>query len=299
MPSLQSRIFKALILRQRSILRKGRTIQEERAVVNALAEKWIHPPRSVQVTHVSAAGIPAEWVEPRKVHSSRTVLYLHGGGYTICSPATHRGLASQLALACQARLLVIDYRLAPENTFPAALEDAQGAYRWLLGQGVSPQSIAVAGDSAGGGLTLSTAVSLREAGEPLPAVLFLLSPWTDLTFSGETIQTRAGVDPVFRGGGGSSFAPAYAGKEDPGHPLISPLFADLHGLPPTLIQVGDDEILLSDSTRLETRLKAAGVETGLETWCDMWHVFQSSAPWIPESNQAIRRIGEFVRQHIP
>ncbi len=182
MPSLQSRIFKLIILRQRSILRKGRTIQEERAVVNALAERWIRPPRSVQVTPVTAGGVPSEWVEPRKVRPSRTVLYLHGGGYTICSPATHRGLASQLALACPTRLLVIDYRLAPENTFPAALEDSLAAYRWLLGQGISPRSIAIAGDSAGGGLTLSTAVSLREAGEPLPAALVLLSPWTDLTF---------------------------------------------------------------------------------------------------------------------
>jgi acetyl esterase/lipase len=202
-------------------------------------------------------------------------------------------------VACQARLLAIDYRLAPEHPFPAALEDALSAYHWLLNRGVASQNIAIGGDSAGGGLTLSTTVSLHAAGEPLPAALFLLSPWTDLTFSGESLKTRARVDPVFRGGGGSGFAPAYAKGHDPADPLISPIFADLHGLPPTLIHVGDEEILLSDSTRIAENLKAAGVDTSLEVWCDMWHVFQSAAPWIPEAVQAVAKIGAFTRQHIP
>lgn len=299
MPSLRSRIFKSVILRQRAILRQGRTIQEERAEIEALAKKWIRPPRAVSVLPVTAGGVPAEWVEARKSETQRVILYLHGGGYTICSPATHRGLTGQLALACRARLLVIDYRLAPEHPFPAALEDALSAYRWLLDQGIRPQQIAVGGDSAGGGLTLAAAVSLRAAGEPLPAALFLISPWTDLTFSGESHQTRAKVDPIFRGGGGSTFAPAYADGHDPSDPLISPVFADLHHLPPTLIHVGNDEILLSDSTRLAEKLRTAGGEVTLEIWPGMWHVFPTAAPWIPESVQSIHKIAAFIGEHIP
>ncbi len=299
MASLQSRFFKFLILRQRTILRRNRSVQEERAEINALAEKWIHPPRSVAVEPIRVDGVPSEWVQPRKTPAARVFLYLHGGGYTICSPATHRGLTGRLALACRARLLVIDYRLAPEYPYPAALEDALSAYHWLISQGIPPETIVIGGDSAGGGLTLATAVSLRDRGEPLPAALVLLSPWTDLTFSGETIHSRAKVDPVFRGGGGSSFAPAYANGQDPANPLISPVFADLHGLPPTLIHVGDDEILLSDSTRIHARLQAAGADSRLEIWSSMWHVFQSGAPWIPEARRSIEQIAAFVRECIP
>jgi len=299
MPSLRSRIFKFVILRQWTILRHDRTIQEERAEIEALAKKWIRPPRVVSVREVTAGGIPAEWVESRKSETQRVILYLHGGGYTICSPASHRGLTGQLALACRARLLVIDYRLAPEFPFPAALEDALSAYRWLLDQGISVKQIAVGGDSAGGGLTLATAISLRAAGESLPAALFLISPWTDLTFSGESHQSRAKVDPVFRGGGGSTFAHAYAVNHDPANPLISPVFADLKGLPPALIHVGNDEILLSDSTRLAEKLQTAGVDTSLEIWPGMWHVFPTAAPWIPESVQSIRKIAAFIGEQVP
>ena len=226
------------------------------------------------------------------------VLYLHGGGYTICSPATHRGLAGRIALLAGARLLSVDYRLAPEHPYPAALEDALDAYHWLLAEGIPADRIAIGGDSAGGGLTLATAVSLSAAGEPLPAALFLISPWTDLTFSGESHQTLKKADPIFQGKGGASFAPAYAGKLDPALPLISPLFADLHGLPSTLIQVGSDEILLDDSTRLEEKLKSAGVNVDLQIWEGMWHIFQCFAPWFPEAGQAVNRIGRFIRTQI-
>ena len=298
MPSFASLFFKKIILPQRSFLRSGRTVQEQRTDIDALARQWIRAPRTVSVHPVQAGGVLAEWLEPQAGVTDRVVLYLHGGGYVICSPATHRGLTGQLARDCPARVLSVDYRLAPEYPFPAALEDALAAYRWLLDQGVSPRSIAIGGDSAGGGLALSTAVSLREARQPLPAALFLLSPWTDLTFSGEAHRTRAGVDPVFRGHGDRSLATSYAGLRNPGEALISPLFADLRGLPPTLIQVGDEEILLSDSTNLEKALIAARVHVQLEVWQGMWHVFQVAAPWVPESRLALEHIVGFLNSTV-
>lgn len=299
MPSLSSRLAKAALRRQMpSWLENDRPIEESRSRIDALAERWIHPPKGIKVRPVLADGVPSEWLEPAVGKPARVILYLHGGGYTICSPATHRGLAGRIAQAAGARLLSIAYRLAPEHPYPAALEDALAAYRWLLAQGIPAERMAMGGDSAGGGLTLATAVSLYAAGQPLPAALFLISPWTDLTFSGESHRTLKRADPIFQGEGGSSFGPAYSGKNDPALPLISPLFADLHGLPATLIQVGSDEILLDDSTRLEEKMKSAGVNVDLQIWEGMWHVFQSFAPWFPEARHAVNRIGRFIRTQI-
>jgi len=299
MPSLRSRIFKAILRRQMpSWLNSDRPLAETRARVDTLAERWIHPPRRTAVRSVVAEGVPAEWLEPNQGNSSRAILYLHGGGYVLCSTKTHRSLAGQIALAAGVPLLSIEYRLAPEHPFPAALEDALAAYRWLLAQGIAAERIAIGGDSAGGGLTLAVTVRLLAMGQPLPAALFLISPWTDLTFSGESHRTRKKADPVFQGQGGVSFAPAYAGNHELTDPLISPLFADLHGLPPTLIQVGSDEILLSDSTRVEAKMISAGVPVDLQIWEGMWHVFQTFAPWFPEAGQAVKRIGRFIRTQI-
>jgi acetyl esterase/lipase len=197
-------------------------------------------------------------------------------------------------------MLVPNYRLAPEHPFPAALEDAIATYRWLLAQGLAPHHIAIGGDSAGGGLTLATALCLRDSGDPLPAALFLLSPWTDLTFSGESHNTRRAVDPIFGGESKSKepFAPAYLGQETPSNPLISPLLADLRGLPATLIHVGDDEILLDDSTRLGEKMESAGVDVRIRIWDGLWHVFQAFVPFLPEARQSVAEIGEFIRRHI-
>jgi acetyl esterase/lipase len=275
------------------------TIQEQRTRFDEMARRGIRIPKGVTVHSVQVDGVHAEWVEPAGVNTQKTILYLHGGGYCLCSIDTHRGLAARLALTSRMQVLIIAYRLAPENPFPAALEDALTAYRWLLRQGISPQQIAIGGDSAGGGLTISSSVSLRDAGEPLPAALFLLSPWTDLTFSGDSIRTRKKADPIFNHNDDSfKFAPSYLGFHDPTNPSISPLFADLAGLPTTLIQVGNDEILLDDSTRLEKKMTAAGVDAHLEIWKDMWHVFQVFAPFAPESQLAIEKIGHFLRQQI-
>jgi epsilon-lactone hydrolase len=300
MTSLRSRILHSTLQRVVSSLDTRLTIQEQRTRFDELALWGIRLPRGVKATIVQANGVPAEWVEPVAVNPNTAILYLHGGGYCLCSIDTHRGLAGRLALACRSRVLIIAYRLAPENPYPAALEDAFIAYHWMLRQGYSPRRVAFGGDSAGGGLTLATSLKLREGGEPLPAALFMLSPWTDLTFSGDSIQTRKNVDPIFGPTGDTlQFAPAYLGTSDPNNPYISPLFADLGGLPPTLIQVGNDEILLDDSTRLEKRLNDAGVDARLEVWDGMWHVFQSFAPFAPESQLAIDKIGSFFREQIP
>ena len=256
-------------------------------------------PKGITVCSAQVDRVHAEWVEPSRTTTPRVILYLHGGGYCICSLDTHRGLVARLALASEARVLAPAYRLAPENPFPAALEDALSAYRWLLKQGIPSEQIAMGGDSAGGGLTVATATSLRDSGEPLPAALFLLSPWTDLTFSGESIRSRRQVDPIFGRDGGPQYAPAYIGAHSPADPLVSPLFADLHSLPPVLIHVGNDEILLDDSTRIEEKLKAAGVNVHLKIWNGMWHVFQAFSPWVPEAQSSIEIIGTFIRQQIP
>jgi acetyl esterase/lipase len=196
------------------------------------------------------------------------------------------------------RGLVIDYRLAPENPFPAALEDATAAYRWLLKSGFKPEQIVIAGDSAGGGLSLSTMVSLRDAGDPLPRGAVLLSPWTDLAGTGESIKTHAEIDPWLNADNLIPFAALYFGKEDGRHPLVSPLYADLHGLPPMLIQVGSDEILLDDSTRLASRAQAAGVEVKMEVWDGLWHVWHIFASQLPEGQKAIEDLGRFARQQV-
>jgi epsilon-lactone hydrolase len=300
MTSLRSRILHRTLSRVTGVLALNLTVQEQRTRLNELARRGIRLPRGVHVRTVQAGGIHAEWIEPVNADPNRVILYLHGGGYCICSLDTHRGLAARLALASEARLLIIDYRLAPENPFPAALEDAMAAYRWLLAQGVPAGQIVIAGDSAGGGLSLATAVSLRSASEALPAALVLLSPWTDLTFSGKSIQTRKSVDPIFGGEGNRlGFAPSYLGAQDPCNPLISPLFAELQRLPPTLIHVGSDEILLDDSTRLQQKLETAGVISHLVVWEDMWHVFQVFAPYVPEAQYSINKLGDFIQQSIP
>ena len=296
MTSFRSQILHRTLQRITCALDTNFSIQEQRTRVNELARRGIRVPKGVTVCVVRTGGVHAEWVEPAGVDPRRVILYLHGGGYTICSPDTHRGLAARLAQAGGSRVLLIAYRLAPENPFPAALEDALASYRWLLTEGILPANIVIAGDSAGGGLTLATALSLREAGDPLPAALVCLSPWTDLTMSGETIQTMADIDPVLRLRG-LPLTKYYTGNHDPAEPLISPLFADLRGLPPLLVHVGSDEILLSDSTRLVEKARQAGVAVSIEIWQGMWHVFQVFAPFVPEAQQSIDKLGNFIRAH--
>ena len=298
MPSLRSRIIQRIMRDAKDALLSTEPLEERRRRFEAAARRAIRVPRNVSVRSVSAGGVPSDFLEPDEVAPGRVILYLHGGAYVICSPTTHRGLTGRVACTARAHVLAIDYRLAPEHPFPAALEDALASYHWLLEKGYAPEHIAIGGDSAGGGLTLATALSLRDNHEPLPAALFLISPWTDLTFSGDSIRARAHRDPILSDNGDGWLINAYAGASPLTHPYISPVFADPRGLPPTLIQVGSEEILYDDSSRLEAKMNTAGVANRFEVWDGMWHVFHAFAPYVPEANQAINRIGAFLDQYI-
>jgi len=269
------------------------TIQEQRASFEASMGMMPTPPNT-RVTPVKVDGIPAEWVEAPNARADHAILYLHGGGYVIGSPVTHRSLAGKLSETSKARVLVIDYRMAPENPFPAAVDDAVKAWRWLLAQGLSPAKLAISGDSAGGGLTLATLVALRDANVALPKAVAMLSPWTDLTGNSETMTTRAAQDPMVQKAGLLAMAALYLNGKDAKTPLASPLFADLRGLPPMLIQVGDHETLLDDSRTLEKNAKAAGVDVTLEVWDEMIHVWHLFHPMLPEGVKALERIGEYL-----
>jgi monoterpene epsilon-lactone hydrolase len=246
---------------------------------------------------VDANNVPAEWIDTPATLSKRIVLYLHGGSYNSGSVNSHRSLAANIANSAQARALIIDYGLAPENPFPAAVDDAVIAYRWLLSNNITPDRIVVVGDSCGGGLALSLLISLREINEPLPAAVVCLSPWTDLTCTGDSWVTNAKKDVLLDPDFERKSAKLYLGDADPQTLLASPLYADLRALPPLLIQVGSDELLLSDATRLAERAKAAGVNVTLEVWKDMQHEWHFAASVLPEGKQAIARIGEFIMNH--
>ena len=270
------------------------TIEEQRAAMQAFAQLPID--EDVRCEAVNAEGIPAEWVAAPEAVDERVVYYLHGGGYVMGSIDTHREMASRLSRAARARVFLIGYRLAPENPFPAAVEDAVAGYRWLLSRGMDPEKVIIAGESAGGGLTVATLVTLRDAGEPLPAAGVCISPWADLEGTGESMVTKADIDPMIQRDGIVMMAKAYLGEADPRTPLASPIYADLAGLPPLLIQVGTSETLFSDATRLTERAGLAGVDVVLEPWEDMIHMWHMYASMLPEGQQAIDRIGEFVRE---
>lgn len=238
-------------------------------------------------------GVAGERVSRRMTDNTHAILYLHGGGYTLGSPGTHKALTTHLALAARCEVAVPDYRLAPEHPYPAGLEDAVSAYRALL-QRYPATHLALAGDSAGGGLALCTAIALRDAGLPLPAGLILISPWTDLSLSGSTIDTLDAVDPLIGRSWPTRAAQAYRGTRELRDPLVSPLYADLAGLPPMLVQVGSDEVLLDDSRRLAERAQAAGVALQLEVETGYWHVFQVHAGVLDAADAAIARMARFL-----
>ena len=253
-------------------------------------------PEGVSSTPVDAGGIPAEWIRAAGASDKQTTYWLHGGGYCIGSRNTHRALLASISAASGARVFAIDYRLAPEHPFPAAVEDAVSGYRWLLSTGVDPEQITIGGDSAGGGLTVATLVALKDAGIPLPAGAMCISPWTDMALTGESLVSKADADPMTDGI--ERVRDAYVGSADPRAPLASPIYADLSGLPPMLIQVGENEVLLSDSTLLAERAEAARVDVTLEVWPEMFHVWHFFAAMLPEGQQAIDRIGEWVRDRV-
>ena len=258
------------------------------------ANKLDKTPSTVVCHMVDIEGIHGEWIE--SVHADATIiLYLHGGAYSVGSVADSRALIARIAIAAHARVLAVDYRLAPENPYPAALEDVVHAYRWLSRQLTDSVKLFFAGDSAGGGLALAASIRLRDSGFRQPDGVVCLSPWVDLTLSGASMITKAPLDPLLDSDGLRRFAASYCGGYSCSEPLISPLFAHLQGLPPLLIQVGSDEILLDDALRLAFASQDAGVEVSLQVYNGMFHVFQV-VEFLPESKTALENIAEFIHR---
>ena len=275
------------------------TLEEMRA---GMEEGAFPATEAATVAPVDANGVPGEWVTVPESDPNRRLLYVHGGGYVIGSALTHRRLCEDIARAGGCAVLNLDYRLAPEHPFPAAVEDAIEGLKFVQANGPDGEGAAdatfVAGDSAGGGLTIATLLTAREQGVDQPNAAIGISAWTDLAITGETIQTRAEVDPLITDESMvSGMAQTYLGDADADDPLASPLYADYAGLPPLLLQVGDHEVLLADTTRVTEKARAAGVDVTEEVWDEMFHVWHQFAPMLPEGQQAIERIGEFINQH--
>jgi monoterpene epsilon-lactone hydrolase len=292
--SLQARSWSFLL---RTAFNGSRLTVAESRARSANNVRWMNRlPPGVVFESVQLGDLPAAWVRPTCATPAQVVLYLHGGGYVQGGLANYRMLSGQLAERLQIPLLFPEYRLAPENPFPAALNDALKAYRWLLGQGYAPGKIVLCGDSAGGGLALATTLALRAAGDPLPAAVVCLSPWADLTLSGQSHQTRAKAEAVLTTAGLRAWADFYRGTEPAENPLISPVYADFQGFPPLLIQVGGDEILLDDARAVAEKAQAVGVDVTLSLWPGLFHVWQALGDLLPENGPAFSEIGQFVHQ---
>ncbi|KQQ25015.1 alpha/beta hydrolase [Methylobacterium sp. Leaf123] len=272
-------------------------LAERRARVDALAADYALPP-DVRVEPIDAHGVPAEWTSTPAADGERVILFLHGGGYVSGSLKSHRHMVAQAGREALARTLALGYRLAPEHPFPAALDDALTGYRFLLASGIAPARIALAGESAGGGLALATALSLREAGLPLPGCLWLSSPWVDLALTGASMESKAAVDPLLGRTYLSELASLYLNGADALGALVSPINADLAGLPPMLIQVGSAETLLDDSVRLAAVAGATDIAVHLEIWPHMihaWHLFYQD---VADGRRSLASAGTFIKSRL-
>ncbi len=301
MPSIRARIVRLIIKRflGRRFDKAGQSIAEWRELDQLLIRNQ-KPLKGTIVESVSVGGISGDWVRGPGSREKGVILYLHGGGFIIGSPATHRELTSRISAAAGIPIFSLAYRRAPEHAFPGPLEDAKTAYRWLLSQGHAPDGIVIGGDSAGGGLALQALLSLREEGIDLPSAAFFISPVTDwVALDGESYSSRAHADPLVSRSQCQWTAALYAGARAGEDPLLQPLQMELAGLPPLWVQVGDDEVLLSDAERLAERASRADVHTEFKVWPGMWHVFQSAARLVPEGRESLEDLGRFVRERLP
>lgn len=296
MPSLKSRFFYYAVKRQlRKLALRGGGLAQIRCARDKSAQRMFPAPKGVQVQATELGGCPGEWLRPAGAAQGSVILYLHGGAYITGSCHTHRGLAGHIAQAARLDCFLLDYRLAPEHPFPAAVDDAYAAYLALHRQDPT-RRIVLAGDSAGGGLALALALRLRDAGHPAPGAMALLSPWTDLTLSLPTHHSKAAVDPFFPDTSTLAMAAQlYAGNQNLRQPLVSPHFAPLHGLPRTLIHVGEHEALLGDAQALAATMQAAGSPVQLQEFEGMWHVWQLFAGRFAEADASIKQLGTFLR----
>jgi acetyl esterase/lipase len=301
MPSPTGRFFNLfvrLFVRRRYGDDASQTARQARRIFGAprLWQKW--STRGLRLTQSGESEPRGEWLEPQNA-ADAVVFYVHGGGFISCSPRTHRPIAAALARKTDFRLFSVDYRLAPEDRFPAALEDLSKAYRWLLEQNVSPERVAFAGDSAGGGLVLSLLLRLRDENLPLPACAVCFSAWTDLTGTSDSIRANADVDDMFYPENTGEFARAYLGEASAENPLVSPVFGAYENFPPVLFHVGSTEILLDDSRRIHQKIQAAGGESHLEIYEDIFHCWQMAVEMLPEAKDSLDKAAEFIRRHIP
>jgi monoterpene epsilon-lactone hydrolase len=291
--------FRAFVMRHLSgmYMKRSTMDTDPLAARRSLQDRMTKLPaaRGVSYSREDIAGVDCEWLVPVGCEDAPVIYYLHGGAYVMGSPGTHRRLVSYIAREAGMRAILPDYRLAPEHRYPAQLEDSLSVWRALIKGGIDPRQIAIGGDSAGGNLSVATLLSLRDAGEQMPAACFLLSPWLDLAGDGESHRTRSKKDPWFDPHRMPAVAAHFCGASDVRDPKISSVHADVSDFPPTLIQVGDHEILLSDSTRLAENIRTAGGQVDLQIWPDMWHVFQYFIGQMPESKKAIDDIAHFLR----
>ena len=294
MASLQAHL--AVWMIKWRVKRKLRGVRDYRRARQILRPEPYQVPTAVRISQAKLNGVPGEWVES-STPSDAVLLYLHGGGYFACSPETHRPITSYFALH-GFRVFAPDYRLAPENRFPAALDDATAAYRGLLAEGHPPHRIVVAGDSAGGGLAVALMISLRDSRGPLPIAAALFSPWTDLAATGESVRSNARRCAMFNGPDIGPSARYYLGDRDPKTPLASPLYAKLKGLPPLLIHVGANEVLRDDSTRLAEKARAAVVSVELKVWPVVPHAWQLGPHIMPEARQSLRESAAFLHARL-
>ena len=254
-------------------------------------------PLKTKVQGYEINDIPAEWITQKNQIEDRAILYLHGGSYNAGSLNTHRSLAARIGKVSCSPVLTIDYRLAPENPFPAALEDAISAYNWIIDyKKIPPNNIIIAGDSAGGGLTLAALLKLKDDKKILPAGAVCLSPWTDLAITGDSVKTKKDEEIMLSESEAQQSADLYLKDVDREHPYASPLYADLKGLPPIFIQTGTAEIILDDSTRFAEKAEEFGVSVTLDLWQGMFHAFQIFGNLMPESKKALEKIGEFIKK---
>jgi monoterpene epsilon-lactone hydrolase len=310
-PSWQARCLNASV---RLFVRRRRWGKDERALVRRARRLFGSPvpfgwlwTRGLNVRPINESGrngsrngvaVRGEWIEPERTDDASVIFYIHGGGFVSCSAATHRPITAALARLSRRRVFSLDYRLAPEHRYPAALDDAVAAYQWLLAhEGIAPRAISFAGDSAGGGLVLASLLRLRDEGVPLPACAVCFSPWTDLAGAGESQHANDGRCAMFRTENAAEFAPAYLGNESPQNPYASPAYADLAGLPPLLLQVGSTELLLDDARRVHRKIQEAGGRSRLAIYEDVAHCWQMLDGFVPEARAALRQAASFIREH--
>jgi acetyl esterase/lipase len=285
-------------LKRRAAIDWNTSIPDYRRETEKASKLFGKLPDHIEVSPVTRDGLYAEWILPSQEKKDKVILYFHGGGYVTGTCKMHRTHVAKVVKGSGIGALLFAYRLAPEHPFPAAIEDSVKVYRWLLAEGVSPSQIVFMGDSAGGGLGLATLIVLRDQGIPLPAAAVALSPWTDLKCTGESYKTKLKVEALAPTESWTVFSKHYVGDNDPCLPWISPLYGDLHGLPPILIHVGENEVLLDDSIRFAEKAKDAGVDVTLKVGEGMFHCYPVCAPLFPEAKQAMDEIFAFIEAHI-